>query len=194
MAVVGDEETRNKILDNAARLMFRDGYAATTMQKIAKHSGIELEIVGKMFASKYQLVRAIRDRALFESARVSAEKRSNAVQERETDPREIFREWAELAKEVSPRVSPVLLLIRDNAATDRDMADLLRVMEQERLQRMTENAERFQKFGIDPQRSRDVMWVASGPELYELLVVKRGWSVEAYGAFIEQMLAGTLLP
>lgn len=192
--VVGDEETRNRILDNAARLMFRDGYAATTMHKVAKHAGVELDVVAKMFASKYQLVRAIRDRALFESARVSAEKRSNAVQAREPNPREIFREWAALAKEVSPRVSPVLMLIRDNAAADRDMADLQRVMDEERLQRMTENATRFEKFGIDPARSRDVMWVASGPELYELLVVKRGWSIDAYGAFIEQMLAGTLLP
>jgi AcrR family transcriptional regulator len=192
--VVGDEETRNRILDNAARLMFRDGYAATTMQKIAKHAGVELEVVGKMFASKYQLVRAIRDRALFESARWSAEMRSDAVQARESDPREIFRQWAELAKEVSPRVSPVLLLIRDNAATDRDMADLQRVVDEERLQRMSQNATRFERFGIDPARSRDVMWVATSPELYELLVVKRGWSVEQYGAYIEQMLAGTLLP
>ncbi len=192
--VVGDEETRNRILDNAARLMFRDGYAATTMQKVAKHSGVELEVVAKMFASKYQLVRAMRDRALFESARWSAEMRSDAIQARESEPREIFRQWAELAKEVSPRVSPVLLLIRDNAATDRDMADLQRLMDEERLQRMNQNAARFERFGIDPARSRDVMWVATSPELYELLVVKRGWSVDAYGAFIEQMLAGTLLP
>jgi hypothetical protein len=59
---------------------------------------------------------------------------------------------------------------------------------------MTENAARFERFGVDPARARDVMWVASSPELYELLVVKRGWSIDAYGAFIEQMLAGTLLP
>jgi AcrR family transcriptional regulator len=191
---VGDEVIRNKILDNASRLMFRDGYAATTMQKIAKHAGVDLDVVSKLFGSKYQLVRAMRDRALFESARVSAEKRSNEALTRESEPREIFRQWAELAKEVSPRVSPVLLLIRDNAATDRDMADLQRVVDEERFQRMNENAAHFEKFGVDPARSRDVMWVASGPELYELLVVKRGWSIDAYGTFIEQMLAGTLLP
>jgi len=192
--VDGDEETRAKILDNAARLMFRDGYAATTMQKVAKHAGVDLELVSKLYGSTYQLVRAIRDRALFESARVSAEKRSNAVQANESDPRAIFRQWAELAKEVSPRVSPVLLLIRDNAAADRDMADLQRVMDEERVQRMSENAARFEKFGLDPARSCDVMWVASGPELYELLVIKRGWSIDAYGTFIEQLLVGTLLP
>jgi AcrR family transcriptional regulator len=192
--VDGDEETRAKILDNAARLMFRDGYAATTMQKVAKHAGVDLELVSKLYGSKYQLVRAIRDRALFESARASAEKRSNAVQANESDPRAIFRQWAELAKEVSPRVSPVLLLIRDNAAADRDMADLQRVMDEERVQRMSENAARFEKFGLDPARSCDVMWVASGPELYELLVIKRGWSIDAYGTFIEQLLVGTLLP
>jgi AcrR family transcriptional regulator len=192
--VVGDEETRAKILDNAARLMFRDGYAATTMQKVAKHAGVDLDLVSKLYSSKYQLVRAMRDRALFESARVSAEKRSDAVQTNESDPRAIFRQWAELAKEVSPRVSPVLLLVRDNAAYDRDMADLQRVMEEERLQRMTENAARFAKFGIEPARARDILWVASGPDLYEMLVVKRGWSIDAYGAFIEQLLVGTLLP
>jgi hypothetical protein len=146
-----------------------------------------------MFPSKYQLVRALRDRALFESAKVSAEKRSDEVQARETDLRIVFRKWAELAMEVSPRVSPILLLIRDNAAADREMADLLRAVDEGRLQRMTENGKRLEKFGIDPERSRDVLWLASSPELYEMLVVKRGWTIEAYGTFIEQMLAGTLL-
>lgn len=191
---VGDDETREKILENATRLMLRDGYAATSMQKIAKHAGVELEVVARMFGSKYQLVKAIRDRALFESGRVSVEQRSDELLAREADPRELFRKWAVLAKEASPRVSPILLLVRDNAATDRDMADLHRVMDEERLQRMTENAARLEKYGIDAARSRDVMWLASSPELYELLVVKRGWTIEAYGTFVEQLLMGTLLP
>jgi hypothetical protein len=74
------------------------------------------------------------------------------------------------------------------------MADLQRVMDDERLQRMTETAARFEKFGIEPARARDVMWVATSPELYELLVVKRAWSIDAYGTFIEQMLENMLLP
>jgi AcrR family transcriptional regulator len=188
-----DDSTRTNILDHAMRLLVRNGYAATTLKKIAKHAGVPLETLSRMFPSKYQLVRALRDRALFESAQVSAEKRSDDIQARETDARVVFRKWAELAMEVSPRVSPILLLIRDNAAVDREMADLLRAVDEGRLQRMTENANRLKKFGLDPERSRDVMWLASSPELYEMLVVKRGWTIEAYGKFIEQMFAGTLL-
>lgn len=191
---VGDDETRTKILENAARLMFRDGYAATTIQKVAKHAGVDVDVASRMFGSKYQLVRAIRDRALFESSDMSAAKRSDEIQERETDPRVIFRKWAELTKEVSPRVSPILLLIRDNAATDRDMADLQRTVDNERLQRMSENAQRMSKLGIDADRLRDILWLVSSPELYELLVIKRGWTVDAYSTFVEQLLAGTLLP
>ena len=40
----------------------------------------------------------------------------------------------------------------------------------------------------------DVLWTYSSPELYELLVLRRGWSVERYGRFIADAMIAALLP
>jgi hypothetical protein len=38
------------------------------------------------------------------------------------------------------------------------------------------------------------MWTYSSPELYELLVLRRGWTADRYGQFIGQALINALLP
>jgi len=38
------------------------------------------------------------------------------------------------------------------------------------------------------------MWTYSSPELYELLVLTRGWPLERYGAFIADAMIAALLP
>jgi hypothetical protein len=38
------------------------------------------------------------------------------------------------------------------------------------------------------------MWTYSSPELYELLVLGRGWPTERYGAFIADAMIAALLP
>jgi hypothetical protein len=48
--------------------------------------------------------------------------------------------------------------------------------------------------GVDEQRLRR-MEANTGPELYELLVVRRGWSAERFGKpAAEQMIAALLPP
>ena len=53
--------------------------------------------------------------------------------ESEPDPRAIIRGWGALTTEVAPRVAPILLLIRDAAAADPEMATLLAEMDDQRL-------------------------------------------------------------
>ena len=50
----------------------------------------------------------------------------------ETDPVALLRGWGQLAKEVSPEVSPIVLLIRDAAAHDAEMAALLDEVDHQR--------------------------------------------------------------
>lgn len=189
------EHTRNRVLDEALRLFERRGYAATTIAAIAKAARVSVETIYKGFGGKPGLVRAIRERALAGASPVHAEKRSDAIQARETDPRRIFHAWSKLSEEIAPRVSPILLLVRDAAASDRDVAELQREMDDHRLRRMNDNAKTLKRVGVagERQRIRDVLWLATSPEIYELLVSKRGWSVVAYARLVEQLLAGALL-
>jgi hypothetical protein len=47
--------------------------------------------------------------------------------------------------------------------------------------------------GLDVDRARDVVWVLIAPEVVELLVGERGWSLADWEAWLAQALADLLL-
>ena len=190
---------RDAVIESASRLFVRDGFAATTIERIAEEARVSEETVYKVFGNKTGLVRAIRDRALASAGPGHAERRSDQMQASENDPREIIRNWGVLTMEVAPRVAPVLLLVREAAASDPELARLQAEMDAARLTRMTHNARtllkgRHLRSGITLEAAADVLWTYSSPELYELLVIRRGWSPERYGHFIADAMVSALLP
>jgi hypothetical protein len=145
-------------------------------------------------------VRAICEHALAGEGPVPAEARSDELQLTEPDPRTIIRGWGALTAEVSPRVSPILLLVRAAAATDPEMAGLRAELDASRLHRMTRNARSLAdaghlRDGITAEHAGEVLWTYSSPELYELLVLARGWPAARFGAFVaDAMIAALLRP
>jgi AcrR family transcriptional regulator len=192
-------QTRNAIIETARRLFLRDGYAGTTIAAIAAAAQVSVETIYKAFGGKPGLVRAICDAALAGAGPIPAETRSDQLQLHEPDPRRIVRGWGELTVEVAPRIAPIMLLVRSAAAADPEMAGLLAEVEAARLSRMTGNARNLAAAGhlrpdVTVEQAGEVMWTYSSPELYELLVIKRGWPLGRYGAFIaEAMIAALLL-
>jgi hypothetical protein len=129
---------------------------------------------------------------------VPAEQRSDALHTPEGDPRTVIEAWGALVTEVAPRVAPILLLIRSAAATDPEVMGLLDEMDRDRLRRMTDNARRLRdnghlRPGITLAHAADVLWTYSSAELYELLVIRRGWSPETYGRFVAEAMIKALL-
>jgi AcrR family transcriptional regulator len=187
------------VLEAAQRLFFETSYATTTIASIATAAGVSVETIYKSFGGKPGLVRALAARALEGNGPVPAEQRSDAMREATADPREIIRGWGRLSAEVAPRISPLLLLVRTAAATDPAMAALRAELDEKRLTRMSFNAERLHRAGhlrpgIRARFAGEVMWTYTSPELYELLVVQRRWSADAYGRFIAEALIAALLP
>jgi AcrR family transcriptional regulator len=192
------ERRRAAVVDAASRLFVREGFAGTTIARIAGNAGVSEEMVYKAFGNKVALVRAIRDKALAGEGPVHAERRSDRMQASESDPRRIIRGWGVLTTEVAPRVAPVLLLVRQAAASDPELARLQAEMDAARLTRMTHNARTLLKGGhlrrgINLDEAADVLWTYSSPELYEMLVIRRGWAVERYGRFIADAMIAALL-
>src|SRR5436305_2451396 len=178
-----------RIVESAERLFRRDGYASTTIAAIAGEADVSVDTIYKSFGGKAGLIRAIRTRALEGEGPVPAERRSDELHAREADPRAIIQAWGALSAEVAPRVSPILLLIRDAAATNPEGRALLDEMDADRLARMTQNALRLRdaghlRVGVTLAQAADVLWTYSSPELYELLVLRRGWTPDRYGRFI----------
>ena len=192
-------QTRDRITDIAERSFLAGGYAATTVAAIAAAAQVSVETIYKGFGGKPGLVRAIVEKGLAGQGPVPAEQRSDQIRDTEPDPRRILAAWGAFTAEIAPRVAPILTLARDAAASDSEMALTLEQISAARLDRMTINARALLQAGhlqpgITPAEAADILWTYSSPELYELLVIRRGWSAERYGRFIAQALIAALLP
>jgi AcrR family transcriptional regulator len=191
-------QTREAILAAARRRFLDDGFAPTTIAAIANEARVSVDTIYKAFGGKPGLVSAICQQALSGEGPVPAELRSDAMQARERDPRQIIRGWGALTTEVAPRVAPILLLVRAAATADPEMARLQSQLGAQRLERMTNNARNLAdagglRDGVSIERAGEIMWTYSSPELYELLVLTRGWPLERYGTFIADAMIAALL-
>jgi AcrR family transcriptional regulator len=191
-------ERRSLVLRVAEEMFLRDGYAAVTVRAVADATGTSAETIYKTYGGKAGLVAAIQEAALQGSGPVPAPERSDAMSLREFDADVILGHWATLSMEVAPRVSPVMLLVRSSAATDPQMRELWDRMARERRDRMSHNADRLLATGqVRPDLGRDdvrdVLHTYTSPELYEILVLDSGWSLQAYADFVHRGLRGQLL-
>lgn len=191
--------TQQEVVEAARLLFLTNGYGQTTVSAIAEAAGVSVETIYKAFGGKPGLVRALVSKGLEGAGPVPAEQRSDEMQAAERDPRAVIRNWTRLATDVTPRTAPIVLLIRAAAGTDPEMADLLQEVDESRLRRMGENARTLYERGdlrqrITLEEARDILWSISSPELYELLVLRRGWSVDRFAAFQADQMIAALLP
>ena len=78
------------------------------------------------------------------------------------------------------------------------MARLKSRLDAQRLERMTHNARNLANTGgllngLTVKRAAEIMWTYSSPELYELLVLTRGWPLKHYSKFIADAMIAALL-
>jgi AcrR family transcriptional regulator len=189
---------RDAILDVAERRFLEWGFAGTTVAAIATEAGVSVETVYKAFGGKPGIVREIYERGLRGSGTTAAYARSEAMRVEETDPIALMRKWGELTAEVAARVNPILLLVRSGASTDANMAALLERSNADRLERMRHNARflvarGFLREDVTFEEAVDVMWLHSSPDVYDLLVLQRGWSSERFGRYIGSSMAAALV-
>jgi AcrR family transcriptional regulator len=192
-------QARDQIAGIAEDMFLSRGYAATTVAAIAAQARVSVETIYKSFGGKPGLVRAIVDKGLAGAGPVPAEQRSDQIRDTEPDPRQILTAWGAFITEIAPRTAPILLLARDAAASDPELAVLLAEVSAARLERMTVNARALSEAGhlrpgITVAQAADILWTYSSPELYELLVLGRGWPPEHYGRFTAQAMIAALLP
>ena len=93
---------------------------------------------------------------------------------------------------------PVELLVRNAAASDAGARAVLDQLNDERLAGMTAFAQhladsRVLRKGVHANDARDILWLYTAPEVYERLVVERGWSAKRFGTWIAEQLVAALL-
>ncbi len=190
--------TRTAVLDEAERQFLEDGYGTATIASIAKAAGVSVETVYKSFGSKSGLVRGIYERGLEGSGAGRAYDRSDQMRDQESDPRTVMREWGRLTAEVASVVTPIRVLMRHLALVDSEIAAVLETAEAERLTRMRHHA-RFLRSrghlreGVTVSEATDVLWICSSLEIYELLVMRRGWSTARFARYVGNFMITALL-
>jgi AcrR family transcriptional regulator len=166
---------------------------------VADDAGVSVEYLQKAFDGKAGLVRALHERSLLGSGATPAPQRSDAAQEQETDAHALMHRFGAFMAEVTPLNAPMLRLIREAAAGgDPAMAALWQQVEDERYERMLQNARRVHARGllrpdVTAEQAADLFWSMTGSELHERLVVQRGWSPDAFADFIGRAFSAALV-
>ena len=195
------QRTREDVIEAARRLFVERGFVATTVNDIAAAAHVSAETIYKGFGSKTALVAAVA-RALIRGDADATPLRERPVIAQiraEPDPRAQLQRYARLLAEVQPRVAPLVAVIREAARSDVALEETLRELEADRLEGMTEFASQLAKAhalraGVTARTAADVLWTFNSPEIYELLVVRRRWSLARYEKWTADQLAAALLP
>jgi AcrR family transcriptional regulator len=186
----------------AARAGFlAHGYAATTIPVVAVDAGVSVETVYKAFGNKAGLLKALFDIAIVGDDEPVPLMERDVIRrnQAEPDPRKKLRMYAAFYVERADRAMPYQLLARDAAANDPAAAEVWGRMVQERLTGMNHFARHLHDGGhlradVSVEEARDVLWTFISAELWELLVIHRGWTAQRFGAWMGDMLVAALLP
>jgi AcrR family transcriptional regulator len=192
------QQNRHRVLQAARALFLAQGYAATTIADIARDAGVSVETVYKTFTTKAGLLKALFDVSVAGDDDPIPMSQRDVIQQ-VLDAPEAARKIAIYTKHLAstmPRSAPVQLLARDGAASSPDAATVWAQIRQETLTAMKMFAADLAKTGqlrVSAAVARDVLWTYHAPELYELLVLERGWSAARYGEFLARALTDALL-
>jgi AcrR family transcriptional regulator len=191
---------RRAILVAAQELFETQGYHPTTIAAIARRAGVSAESVYKSFGNKAALVKAVFDRVIAgDDEPVPIAERADADAIR-AEP-DVRTKIAMYAREMSVRVrrsAKVQILIRDGRHGDETLAGIWQRLLDERLTGMTMLGAHLLdtgqlRPGIEPDEVRDVLWTYIAVELYELLVLGRGWPLDRYTDWIARAITAALL-
>jgi AcrR family transcriptional regulator len=193
-------QTRATVREVAHRAFLERGYAATTVPAIATEAGVSVETVYKAFGNKAGLLKAMFDVAIAgDDEPVPLEQRDMVARiHAEPDGRTKLQIYGTAYAIRAARAVPVQLLVRDAAASDAGAAGVLQQLKQERLSGMTAFANHLHdakvlRTGVSAEDARDVLWLFTSAEVYEKLVLERGWTPTRLGDWLTEQLAAALL-
>ncbi len=192
--------TRARMLDAAKALFVRQGYAATSMQAIAKEAGVAVQTLYFTFATKRAILGELLDvHVAGDTEPVPTLDRPWVAEAMAAPPAEQLRLMVAGAGTIFARVADILEVVRSAAAVDPEIAEMWQVNLDQRRTVMTAFAERLVaktelRGGIDAERAADIALATLSPEVYHLLVHQRGWSAREWTDWAADALVRQFLP
>ena len=192
---------RRQALAVAARDLFVErGYPATTMDAVAGRAGVSLKTVYNAYANKAGLLRAVWDLSLkgdLDDAPI-ADRPWYTEMLSEPDAARQLAMTAENSRIVKTRIGPILKVIRDAAPVDEDLAALWELIQtdfwaNQRAIVASLAGKGALRPGLDVERATDLLWLLNHPDLWLLLVDRRGWSPADWESWFAQACRDQLL-
>lgn len=185
--------TRRVILDAARDLFLERGYAATTMEAIAKEAGVAGSTVYAVFKTKRAILREIREAWHEESrARGIYEEASG-----QPDPERRLEMVARASRRQWETGGVMVAIYQGAAAADREAAAELKEALRGRrtaLDRVVGRMEGNLRPGLDVAGAAAILRALCRAEVYRELVDESGWSPDQYETWLAGTLKGQLLP
>jgi AcrR family transcriptional regulator len=194
-------ETRRQIIEAARGLFVEKGYTGATIEAIAQRAGVAPETVFAVFGSKKNILAALIDLS------VGGDEQPIPLMQRpgpqavlwEQDP---FRQLNLFAQDISTileRVAPIFMIMRAAAKTEPEIDGLLKKMLQQRLHNLTVfvstlSAHSPLRPGLSAEQAAETVWAITSPDLFSLLTVDHGWSLEQFRQWLADALIRLLLP
>lgn len=187
------EETKRAILDTATELFVARGWANTGMRDVARAAGVAVETLYSHYPSKRKLFDAVVDRSVMgDDQPLAVAQRPEFLAIGRGRRADRMAAAAAVLAAVHGRTAPFAKLIRQAAAADDEVAEVLRATRER--QRSDVGSGVALILGRPPAGDElDGVWAVASPEVYLLLVEESGWSPERYQRWMAETL-GRILP
>jgi AcrR family transcriptional regulator len=183
--------TRQAILEAARAVFAEQGYAATTIAKIARAAGVAVDTVYASVGAKPVLMRLLMETAISGTDQaVPAEERDYVRQIRAAaSAREKIAIYAAAVTAANTRLAPLHLVLRGAAAQDAELARIRDEIAERRAANMRLFAQDLASTGelrpgLETDEIADVVWSMNSAEYYTLLVRERGWDAGRFAAWL----------
>ena len=192
--------TRRRVLEAARDLFVERGPTAVTMRDVATQAEVSAETVHKTFRTKAALVKEVYDVTLAGDDEPIPMVDRPEIQAifAATGPRAKLARYAFAARRIGERTGPLVAkLLAAARGGDPDLAQFRDTVNQERLIGAGGIVSHLAatgglRPGLDPDRARDIVWTLIAPEVYELLIGDRGWSLDEYEQWLARALADAI--
>jgi len=191
------EQTRQRVLDAAARLFEKRGYEGASIAAIAAEAGVSEETIYARFRNKRALLGELVRRAVRgDDPAPVPEQEGPRVLAAATDQHEQLRLFAADIVLRLERAAPLVAIVAGASRSEPELAELLARLHADRLKNLRVLVDALALSG--PLRLRndealETIWALTSPELHQLLNRVRGWTRRRYCDWLADSLAELLL-
>jgi AcrR family transcriptional regulator len=188
-------QTRERIVAAAQGLFVERGYVATTIEAIAGAAGVAPATVYQAFGTKPALLAAVLDVSVAGDAETVPllERDWVATARADPDPRRRLAVVVRHAAEVAARSAPIKVVMRDAAAVEPAVRDLIR--EDHERRRVTQHglvevvlADVQPRGGFRREQASDMFFALVNSDAYQLAHDLLGWAVDDWQRWLVMIL------